>query len=208
MSEQLFELLKAAMGPVVGGLGVAGIYAWFKFKGDKPKTDAESKKLSADGTITIIGGYESLINRQNEVMGKINEKIAEVQDRYTTLQDSFSSLGQQFIELQKDNKQSNQRIKVLEDEKADGLKRIDELEELIEINHQQRVTIVQEKDAEIADLKTRLDFVESELRRYKGLEEKVESVKQEVIDKVAEKTEEAKIAIINNVQENMDHISK
>lgn len=135
----MWETIVQIIGPGAVGLVAAGaIAAWFKYRGDKPVTDANASKVQADIVVTFADGWKNLykevldrLDHMEEQMAKQkqehdklifakNEEIKELKNRLNKAEFDVARLKQEADDLRMEL-QKYQRIETTTEEARETL---------------------------------------------------------------------------------------
>lgn len=114
------------LAPILGGfLGVGGIGAYYKYRGNKPKTAAEAQKINAEVVLTFADGWKDYAAEIKSYAGKLEGRLdvndKEIQDLRTAIREqdeknriTLHEKDEQIYELQTRNRNLEQRVYDLE----------------------------------------------------------------------------------------------
>lgn len=73
MTVEVLKILGSVFLGILGAGGIGGGY--FAYKSNKPKNDAESKKLEADVVVTFADGWKKYADKLEERMSELEQSI-------------------------------------------------------------------------------------------------------------------------------------
>ena len=154
----MIEILKI-FGPIIGsGIVVYfGASGYLQRKQDKPKTDAEVRKMDLDLQVTVIERLEGIIRDNDVRIDKVEKKNLEIEDKYET---RIKAMEARYEE----------RIRLL----------ISDFESKLAEKDRIHAAAILEKDKRIDELEIRIDELSLRLKHYEQMDIKVSDVKDTI----------------------------
>lgn len=117
------ETLLQIIAPIIAAfLSVGGIGAYFSYRQNKPKTEAEAQRIEADVVVTFAEGWKQLAEKLESKVNKLEIDIAKLRQALDEQDEKYQSIirtkDKEILDLQAKNDILEKRVDELELELA------------------------------------------------------------------------------------------